>query len=335
MNGKKVLINVYHLAERKAPYLQRLRDAGFELEFNRFKRQQNEDELIAALPNAFATFAGGEPYTERVLASPAARDLKILARFGVGYDKVDVKAATQHGVVVAMAFGANHESVADGAFALMAACAGDIVNRDRLVRTGGWGSAFHLGLWHSTVGLVGMGRIGRALAKRCQGFDMRVIASDPAPDRAWAQANNVTLMPLAQLLRESDFVSLHAPWNPETESMINAERLALMKPSAYLINTARGHLVDEDALYHALKARTIAGAGIDAFRREPPTGSLLLSLDNIVFTPHSSGMDITAEHAMANRVIDSILAMWNGQDPGKEFILNPEAVRATQGSLHA
>ena len=327
-NSKKVLINVYHLAEREAPYLQRLRDAGFDLEFNQLKRQQTEDELIAALPNTFATFAGGEPYTERVLASPAARDLKIIARFGVGYDKVDVKAATRHGVAVAMAFGTNHESVADGAFALMAACAGDIVNRDRQVKSGGWGGAFHLGLWRSTVGLVGMGRIGRALAKRCGGFDMRVIAADPAPDRAWAQQNNVTLMPLEQLLREADFVSLHAPWNSETEGMINAQRLALMKPTAYLINTARGQLIDEDALYHALKARKIAGAGIDAFRREPPGGSPLLTLDNIVLTPHSSGMDLTAEHAMANRVIDSILAMWNGQDPGKEYVLNPEAVSA-------
>jgi phosphoglycerate dehydrogenase-like enzyme len=328
-NNKKVLINVYHLSNREAPYLQRLRDAGFDLEFSRLDRQQTEDELIAALPNAFATFAGGEPYTERVLSSPAARDLKIIARFGVGYDKVDVPSATRHGVTVAMAFGTNHESVADGAFALMAASAGDIVNRDRQVKSGGWGGAFHLGLWRSTVGLVGMGRIGQALARRCRGFDMRVIAADPAPNMDWARKNDVEVVPLDQLLREADFVSLHAPWNKETEGMINAQRLALMKPTAYLINTARGQLIDEDALYQALKARKIAGAGIDAFRVEPPQGSPLLTLDNIVLTPHSSGMDITAEHAMANRVIDSILARWNGQHPGEEYVLNPETLRAS------
>ena len=326
-SGKKILVNVYHLAEREAPYLQRLRDAGFELVFNRLARQQTAEELIAALPGAFGTVAGGEPYTEQVFAAPAARDLRIVARFGVGYDRVDVPAATRHGVAVAMAFGANHESVADGAFALMAAIAGRVVMRDRQVRSGGWGDAFHPGLWRATVGVLGTGRIGRAFIRRCKGFDMRVIAHDPAGDAAWAKANGVTLMPLDQVMREADYISLHAPWNKDTENMINAEKLALMKKTAFLINTARGQLVDEDALCQALKAGKIAGAAIDCFRKEPPSGSPLLALDNVILTPHSTGMDVTGEHAMANRCIDSILACWRGENPGDEFVLNPEALR--------
>jgi phosphoglycerate dehydrogenase-like enzyme len=329
-NGKKILVNVYHLAEREAPYLQRLRDAGFDLVFNRLKRQQTADELIAALPNVFGTIAGGEPYTEPVFASPAARDLRIVARFGVGYDRVDVPAATRHGVAVAMAFGTNHEAVADGAFTLMAAIAGRVVMRDRQVRSGGWGDAFHQGLWRATVGVLGIGRIGRAFIRRCKGFEMRVIAHDPAGDPAWAKTNGVILMPLDQVLREADFLSLHAPWNKDTENLINAERLALMKKTAYLINTARGQLVDEDALYQALRAGKLAGAGIDCFRKEPPAGSPLLTLDNVILTPHSTGMDITAEHAMANRCIDSILACWRGESPGAEYVLNPEALRNTR-----
>lgn len=327
--AKKVLVNVYHLAEREAPYLQRLRDAGYELIFNRLKRQQTAEELIAALPGAIGTIAGGEPYTEQVFASPAAKDLRVVARFGVGYDRVDVKAATKHGVAVAMAFGANHEAVADGAFALMAAIAGRIVMRDHQVRSGGWGDAFHQGLWRATVGVLGMGRIGRAFIRRCKGFDMKILCHDPAGDAAWAKANGVELVSMERVFRESDFISLHAPWMKETERMVNAERLALMKKTAFLINTARGQLVDEEALADALEARRIGGAAIDCFTREPPAGSRLLKLDNVILTPHSTGMDVTAEHAMANRCIDSILAVSRGENPGDEYVLNPEVLRNT------
>lgn len=326
--ANKILVNAYYLADRPAPYLNRLRDADFELVFNRSGRHQTEDELIAAMHGAFGSIAGGEPYTERVFKSAGARDFKIVARFGVGYDCVDVDAATRSNVVVAMAFGANHEAVADGAFALMAAVAGRIVTRDRQVRSGGWGDAFHQGMWGATVGVVGTGRIGRAFIRRCRGFEMRIIAHDPMGDEAWANANGVTLLPLEHLLREADFVSLHAPWTKGTENLIDASSLALMKPTAFLINTARGQLIDEEALADALEAKRIGGAAIDCFRREPPTGSRLLTLDNVILTPHSTGLDVTAEHAMANRCIDSILALWRGENPGDEFVLNPDAVHA-------
>lgn len=329
MTGKatKILVNVHHLTDREAPYLQRLRDAGFELVMNRLGRHRTEAELIAAMQGVFGTIAAAEPYTAEVFAAPAARDLRVVARFGVGYDRVDVAAATRHGVAIAMAFGTNHEAVADGAFTLMAAAAGRIVMRDRQVRSGGWGDAFHQGLWRATVGVVGMGRIGRAFIRRCGGFEMRVLCHDPAGDAAWAAASGVELVSLERLLRESDFVSLHAPSTRETEGLMNAERLALMKRTAFLINTARGTLVDEEALADALEAGRIAGAGIDCFTREPPAGSRLLKLDNVILTPHSTGMDVTAEHAMANRCIDSILAVWRGEDPGDAYVLNPEVLR--------
>jgi D-3-phosphoglycerate dehydrogenase / 2-oxoglutarate reductase len=325
-NSGRIVLCVNHLAEREAPYLKRLEDAGFTIDRNRLGRLYTEEELLTVLPGAFATIAGGEPYTERVFA--AAPELRVVARFGVGYDKVDVAAATRHGVAVAMAFGANHESVADGAFALMAAVAGDIVARDRMVRTGGWGAAFHQGLWRATVGVVGLGRIGRAFVRRCKGFDMHVLGYDPLPDMAYAAEAGIELVPFDELLGRSDFVSLHAPHTPETEDMIDRRALGLMKPTAYLINTARGALIDEDALADALRARRIAGAGIDVFKRTPPVGSPLLELDNIVLTPHSTGMDIHAEQAMCNRCIDSILAIARGEDPGAEFVLNPEVLRA-------
>lgn len=324
MSGK-VLVLVHPLATRPAPWFERLRAAGFEVVFGGLQRQLTEDELIAHLPGVFATIAGGEPYTERVFA--ASPELKIVARFGVGWDRVDVAAATRHGVAVAMAFGTNHESVADGAFTLLAACACNLPAKHRQVITGGWGSGFHPGIWRKTVGIVGLGRIGRALARRCRaGFEMRVLAHDVVQDPAFAAAQGIELVDLDTLLRQSDFVSLHVPLTDETDGLIDARRLATMKPGAFLINTARGGLVDEDALHAALVSGRLAGAGLDVFRNEPPVGSPLLALDNVVLMPHCSGMDETFEAAAAERCIESILAYARGEHPGPQFVLNPGTI---------
>ena len=180
MTARKVLCNVQQLHGRPAGFLQPLRDAGFEVVMNDRGRLLTEQELIEALPGVYATVAGGEPYTERVFAS--APELKVVARFGVGYDRVDVGAATRHGVAVAMAFGTNHESVADYAFALALALRLELLPHHRRVAEGGWGCGFHPGMWGRTAGLIGLGRIGRAMARRCQGFAMRVLAYDTAPD---------------------------------------------------------------------------------------------------------------------------------------------------------
>lgn len=325
---KKVLVLVHQTADRPAPYFERLREAGFEVVHSGLDRLPTEDELIALLPGVYATIAGGEPYTERVFSS--TRDLKVVARFGVGYDQVDVAAATRHGVAVAMAFGGNHESVADGAFALMAAAATDLPNKHALVVSGGWGNGFHTGLWKKTLGIIGMGRIGRALARRCsRGFDMRVLAYDPMPDTVYAAANSIELTDLETLLRTADFVSLHIPHIKENEKFMNAGKLALMKPSAFLVNTARGVLVDEDALYETLSQRRIAGAALDVYAKEPPVGSPLLKLDNVAFLPHSSGMDDNGEVGMVTKCIDAILAYSGGMHPGQEYVLNPSVIPST------
>ena len=243
-NQRRVLVLVHQLAERPAPYLDRLRDAGFEIVHPGIGRRPSELELIDLLPGVFATIAGSEPYTERVFACSDA--LRVVARFGVGYDQIDVDAATRHGVTVAMAFGANHESVADGAFTLLCACACNLPVKHALVAGGGWGTGFHAGIWRRTVGIIGLGRIGKALARRCRhGFDMRVLAYDPVPDRAYAEAHGIELVALETLLGAADFVSLHIPQSPQTDGFIDAARLQLMHPDAFLINTARGSLVDE------------------------------------------------------------------------------------------
>lgn len=325
----RVLMALHHLGERVTPYVRRLEREGFEVIRNPVGRCLTEDELVEILPGIFATIAAIEPYTDRVFE--AARDLKIVARYGVGYDQVDVAAATRHGVAVAMAFGTNHEAVADSTLTLMAAMVGNVIQHHLTVSRGGWGMEIHPGLWRATVGIVGLGRIGKAVARRCRGFEMRILAYDAVPDVAFAQDNGIHLVPLDRLLREADIVTLHAPHTPETENLIDRERLALMKPTAYLVNTARGGLVDEVALYAALTSGRLAGAGLDVFRKEPPAGSPLLGLDNVVLSPHCAGSNATSEAAVADRCIDSIVALARGEGPELEYLLNPEVLPPMRG----
>jgi phosphoglycerate dehydrogenase-like enzyme len=319
----KVLCASSFLAKRPE-LLQRLDDEGYEVVFNDSGRTLDEAGLGALLPGVVATVAGTEPYNERILA--AAPDLRIVARLGVGFDQIDVAAATRHGVAVAMAFGTNHEAVADHTFALMAALASSITSYDRLVRDGSWGSLAHGSLHGTTVGIVGLGRIGRAVAKRCQGFAMRVLAHDPLIDATILGHLGCTQVGLDELLAQADFVSLHAPLLPATRHLIDAAALSRMKSSAYLINTARGPLVDEAALVAALEAGEIAGAGLDVFESEPlPAGSRLRALESVVLSPHAAGMSEGAVRAMTDRCIDSILAHLDGRPLEPSLILNPEA----------
>jgi D-3-phosphoglycerate dehydrogenase len=320
----KVLYAVPHEHAACAPALERLRAGGCELVFNRTGRMLAEDELIGLLPGVLGTIAGGEPYTERVFA--AAPELKVVARMGVGYDKVDVAAAIRHGVAICMGFGTNHEAVADHAFALMAGLANRLLSYHQEVMAGRWGGHFQPGLWRTTVGIIGLGRIGRALARRCRGFDMRLLAYDAVPDAAYARDHGIELVDLETLFRKADFVSVNAPLTPETRHVVNRAHLALMKPSAFLINTARGGLVDEAALWEAIAAGRIAGAGLDVFEAEPlPAASPLRQLDNVLLTPHCAGGSIQAVVAMTDRCVDNILAIRDGSALGED-LLNPEAL---------
>ncbi|PYM05296.1 MAG: hypothetical protein DMD82_11575 [Candidatus Rokuibacteriota bacterium] len=325
MAANRVLVTLAHIYDREAPYLRRLESAGLEVVRRIGKNGKlTEDELIEALPGVFATLAGSEPYTERVLAG--APDLRVIARWGVGYDAIDLEAATRRRVAVCIAAGGNHEAVADYAFALMCALQRGLRHNTRLVTQGVWRTEFRPGIWRATVGIVGLGRIGKAFARRCRGFEMRLLATEPAPDLAFVGEHRVELMALERLLQHADIVTLHCPASPATRHMINVERLALMKPTAYLINTARGPLVDEAALYDALVGGRLAGAGLDVFEREPLTASPLFALDNVLLSPHVAGVDLTSEVAMADRAIDAILAVRHGRVPAGDCLLNPGAL---------
>ena len=302
--------------------LDAFRQAGFDIKFGKSAPSTPVGDVIEYLQGCAAVVAGGEPYPEAVFA--ACPDLRLVVRFGVGYDAVDVEAATRHGVVTATTPGTNDWAVADHAMGLIVDLAHGISRHDRLVRSGGWGARRGIDVYQKTLGIVGLGRIGKGVARRARGFDMRVLAYEPYPALEFVKANGVELVELDHLLAQSDFVTLHLPAMPSTHRIVNAERLALMKPSAFLVNTARGKLLDEDAVYEAVASGKIAGAGIDAWTVEPlDTVARWAALDNVILTPHSAPSTVGVWAATWKMMQESIVGfLKEGKPP--VGILNPE-----------
>ncbi len=241
-------------------------------------------EYAAALQEADAAIVGSRPITAEMIG--ATQKLKVICMHGVGVDHINRDAARAQGVIVANCPGANSDGVADLTLGLMLAVARRIPQYMQALQRGEWGHAVGVEIWQKTLGLIGLGRIGRGVAERAAGFRMRVLVCDPylAPDAiAGIGAHPADL---DTVLAEADFVSLHAPATPETRQLINRDTLRQMKPTAYLINTARGDLVDETALYEALTTGVIAGAALDVYSAEPPGDTPLLKLPNVVATPH-------------------------------------------------
>jgi phosphoglycerate dehydrogenase-like enzyme len=318
----KVLITAATLADKVGPYLPLLRDAGLEIVYpNPWDGQLLEADLFRELPGIKAVIAGSEPYTRKVLAD--ARDLRVIARVGVGYDAVDVAAATERGIAVTITPGANHDAVAEHAFALLLSAAKNVAVSDHLMRAGQWKRDITIPLRGRTMGIVGLGRIGKAVALRALAFQMRVVAFELYPDNEFIARHGVKLTPLDKLFAEADFISLHAPLGPETKHMINQRTLGLMKGDAILLNTARGGLVCEPDLVEALRAKRIAGAALDVFEDEPlPKNHPLLKLENVVLTPHTAGTDWQSRMDMAVMAAESIVALSKGEWPAAQ-IVNP------------
>jgi glyoxylate reductase len=269
---------------------------------------------------------------ERLLAACASAHprTKMIANMAVGFNNVDVAAATRLGIAVSNTPGVLSDTTADLAFALLMAAARRIPEAERYLRAGryqGWGPLLFCGaeVHHATLGLVGAGRIGKIVARRASGFEMNLLYYDvlripPAEETLY----QMTYCPLDKLLQQSDFVSVHTPYMPETHHLIGERELNLMKPGAILINTARGPIVDEKALVTALLNGQIAGAGLDVFEHEPAVEPELLSMENVVLLPHIASASLNTRTLMATMASDNLVAHFHDQRPPN--ILNPEAL---------
>ncbi len=308
-----------------------LQRAGYEVILNPTGVTLTEAELLPLVGDVDAIMAGTEPITARVL--DAAPRLKIVARRGVGYDSVDLAAATARGVVVTVAAGVLADAVADHAFGLLLAAARQIPRLDRDVKAGGWDRTPSLDVSGKTLGIVGFGAIGRAVTRRGAGFGMRILAHDALPDAIAADGLGVTLCELDTLLAESDFVTIHVPLTASTRGMIGDAALRRMKPTAVLINTSRGDVIDEAALLRALQEGRLAGAGLDVFHDEPVRDLSLVGLDQVVATPHVAAHTRETQAQVECASAEAVIAVLREERP--PHVVNPEVYDAQTHPRHA
>lgn len=309
----RVLIGSRSFGQAFPEHLEQLEAAGCEVIRNSVGRAYRAAELMDILPGMDAIITGTDALTAEVIE--VADSLKTIVKHGVGLETIDLEAARAKGIVVSATLGAVHDSVADLTLALMLAAARHIVPGHLTTKAGSWKAAFGMELRDKTLGIVGLGRIGKAVCERAQAFGMWVVASDPYPDQEYAAAHQVRFLPLEKLLAESDVVSLHAPAEATGGPLIGPAELELMKPGAILVNTARGILVDEAALAAALAEGRLGGAGLDAFVNEPPVGSPLLELDNVVLSPHVGGRTTDCQRRMGEMAIENCLRALRGETP--------------------
>ncbi|MDQ0192315.1 phosphoglycerate dehydrogenase [Paenibacillus wynnii] len=291
-----------------------LTQAGFEIIWNSEGRPLNESELLIAIKGADALITGIDEVTGKVLEA-GAPTLKIVAKYGVGYDNIDVAEADRLGIPVTITPGAPTRSVAELALSLMLSVARHIPQMNAGVKSGGWDRITGTELGGKVLGVVGLGAIGAEVVKRAAAFDMQIIAYDAYARQDLIDQYGVNYVTLPELYAQSDIITLHAPSLPETIGMINKDSLAQMKKTAYLINTARGDLVVEEDLYEALSKGQIAGAGLDTFIQEPPITLNIVGLPNVVTSPHVGSNTVEAGYRMARMAAEEVIRVLSGEQP--------------------
>lgn len=312
----KVLIMTGKFAEVSREPIEVLENAGFQVDEREYDTVGSiADEAFCKLIEGVDVLVvvGQFPVSRRVIES--ADCLKMIAIRSSGFDGTDLKAAEQKGVLVTHNPGANSDSVADTAIGLMLAVLKKIAKLDRKIRKGGWERERTLDMHGKLLGIIGIGRIGKLVAKRVQGFDMNIIANDIVEYKKFVQTLGIEMVSKDEIMQRADIVTIHTPLDDSTRDMIDEQRLRMMKPTGILINTARGGIVDESALYKALTRDWIAGAGLDAHATEPPRFRPLVELDNVVSTCHIAGVSDGASYRMAMQTVEKIITYFNGKMP--------------------
>lgn len=289
-----------------------LREFADELVFNESGKPLGEEELIPLLKDCDGYVAGLDSVTAKVIE--ACKNLKVISRYGAGVDRVDLEAAKAHGIKVTNTPGANSEAVGELAFALILSAARQVPYLDQSTRSGSWVRSTGMELKGKTLGVMGLGSIGKVVARCAQGFGMNVVAYDPFINLDYCKEKNITSASFDEVVEISDVITLHLPLTAETRHLIGKDAIDRMKPGAIIVNTSRGGIVDEDAAYDALKAGKLGGLGLDAFEVEPPTGSKLFEFDNVVVTPHTGAHTAEATDNMAQMAVKNAIDVLNGAD---------------------
>jgi len=315
----KILITSTSFGKKVPEPLEILKEKGYEIRLNELGHPLSPEELIERLEGCDGVIAGLDHFTAEVFE--AVPELRVVARYGAGVDRVDLEAAKRAGVVVTNTPDANSDSVADLAVGLMLAVSRRIPFADRTVRAGQWQRVFGQSLSEKVVGLVGCGRIGSRVARRVRGFGCRVLVHDPYVDAKTAELLHVDLVDLDELFVTSDFISLHLPVTEATTGLVNADRFTQMKETAVLVNTARGELIDQEAMLAALREGTFGGAGLDVHIDEPCDPAPYEELDQVVLAPHMGSHSTEALANMAFGAVENLIEVLEDRPPINPVVL--------------
>lgn len=317
--SRTVLVTATNYSQLCAAGKQLLMANGFSIAENTLGRPMTFQELSIAVQGVDAVVAGVDAWNEEVFR--LAPNLRVIARFGVGVDNIDLEQAKRRGIKVVNVPAGNANAVAELTIGLLLASVRNIPLLHASARQGEWNRKTGLELAGRTVGLLGFGNIAQMVAKKLGGFDVRLVAYDKYPNLEKAEQYGVKMTTMEKVLRTSDVVSMHLPSLPETRGLMNGDKFGLMKRSAYFINTARGALVDEAALYEALSMGRISGAAIDVYEREPATAdNPLFRLDNIVTTPHTAAETDETYHRVGLATAQAIIDVFSGKEPASRIV---------------
>jgi D-3-phosphoglycerate dehydrogenase len=290
----------------------RLKQMGCEVLTNGFGRPFTPEEFVKIAGDADAIIVGNDKVPESVIRQ--LKNLKIIAKHGVGTDSIDIKTANELGIVVTNAPGTNSQEVADLAFGMIHTIARWLHIVNYTTKDGQWYKPMGMSLYNKTIGIIGVGKIGTATAKRAAGYDMNILGYDLV-ERPEAKALGVNYTGLDELISKSDIVSLHVPLTEKTRNILNRDRFKVFKKGAILINTARSQLLDNDSLYTALTDGTLRGYAADVYDYEPPSPKPFFGLDNVVLTPHIGGTCVESNLRMGNTAVDNVIAVMEGRVP--------------------
>jgi len=323
MASRRLLITARSFGKVDPAHLETLAHAGFSIVAHRESPTMDRQSLEDALPDVETWVVSAYRIDDALLAR--ATSLRLVIKHGIGVDNIDIPAATRRGIVVMNTPQVNPLAVADLAMTLLLAYTRRIVEANQNVVSGKWNQFLGTGVHGKTLGIIGLGRIGLAVADRAKGFGMSLIGFDPyAGERVRAEREDIRVVDLEELLSTADFVSLNVPLSEQTVGLIGQAALQRMKPTAIVVNTSRGRIVDEDAMYEVLRDNRIAGYATDVFEKEPPVDSPLLALPNVLCTPHIGWYTQESMKLLGDQVVASVLAIYGGEKPGN--ILNPEVL---------
>jgi len=309
----KILITPRSFASISKNPMEMLEEKRYKIIKNETGKPLNNREMSVLIEDVDGIIIGIDDLNAGIIKQ--AHNLKVISKYGVGVNNINIRAATTRGIVVTNTPTANIDAVADLTFALMLALARRIPEADRKIKAGNWKKFIGTSVWRKKLGVIGLGKIGRQVVKRARGFEMEILCYDIIQDEEFARQFGVRYVDLETLLKESDYITIHTPLNDTTKGIIGYKELEMINENAFLINTSRGGIIDEKALYDALKNNKIKGAALDAYEKEPPENSPLVELENIIMTSHNGAYTKEAINNMGIQAAQNLIDVLEGREP--------------------